>query len=224
MKYLLTEDLIHTLAVYMILKRIMLPFVDWDAHKLGIIDKNGKKLKHPVSSKELQSWDMLTRFCWNLKKITSKYIGKGKLAQNFVGAWLLKDSINDYIITNQQKLNESLLYDMTFKKQELLYNSLQELSKHNNLATPIHNNLVDPQHENIVDFNIQKMLPIVENLFVSYPELINMFEDESGATVCADIAQHSDRLGAMKRENPNKFVKKDLTKLKKKRKLQNESN
>jgi hypothetical protein len=136
---------------------------------------------------------------------------------------LLKDSLNDYILINQEKLNETLLSDMTFKKQELLYNSIKELSEHNNLATITHNNLVDPQHENIVDFNIQKLIPVVEKLFLTYPELINMFEDESGATVCADIAQHSDRLGSMKRENPNKFIKKDLIKLKKKRK-ENESN
>lgn len=131
--YLLTENLTSTISVYLILKRLMLPWEDWGAYKLGIIDKNGKKLKHPISSKERNVWDILDRFCWNLKKITDKFIGNSKLAHNFVAAMLLRDSLNDYIKINQIRLNENELSDMTYTKQNIIYELIKEYELHSKI-------------------------------------------------------------------------------------------
>lgn len=213
-KYLLKESLIGTISVYLILKRLMTPWEQWDAHKLGIIDKDGNKKKHPVTSKEREAWDMLTRLCWNLKKITSKFIGKGKFAQNFSAAYLLKDSINPYVEFHKNKLDESLLSDMSFKRQSLIYEILKQL--------PEQNNLVDIKQDNLVEIEIYKSLQKVKDVLESYPELEAMFEDESGATVQADIALQGQYLGATKKTDPMKLAKVGLRKLKK-RKLKNES-
>jgi hypothetical protein len=213
--YLLVESLISTISVYMILKKLMSPWEDWDEYKLGIIDKEGNKKKHPITSKERESWDMLTRLCWNLKKITSKFIGKSKFAQYFSAAYLLKDSITPYILIHQEKLHESLLHDMNYSKQFLIYRILKDLPEHNNLAGTTHNNLVE--------IEIFKCVQKVASVLESYPELEKMFEDESGATVQADIAQFTGYLGATKKTDPMKLARPGLKKLKK-RKSKNEDN
>jgi hypothetical protein len=128
MAYLLSENMVNTVALYLILKKIMQPFDSWDAFKLGIIDKDGKKLKEPKTSKELAAWDLLTKFVWNFKKTIGKFVGKSKLANYFATAWLLKDSLSVfYIEQNRQKLDETLLSDMTFAKQSLLAAIIKEL-------------------------------------------------------------------------------------------------
>jgi hypothetical protein len=127
---ILSESVFNTVALYMILKKMMTPFEKWDAYKLGIIDKNGKKIKEPQSSKERESWDLLTKFVWNFKKITMKLVGKSDFATNFSVAYLLSDSINMfYFEHNRQKLTETLLNNFTSAKQLDIFNILESLPK-----------------------------------------------------------------------------------------------
>lgn len=126
--FLLSEGVVDTIAVYMILQKLITPFEKWDACKLGIIDKNGKKLKHPVTSKERDAWDMLTKFMWNFKLILQKFIGKSKFLTYFTAAVLLKDSVGLFWIENNlEKLTEDELSDLTCSKQQEIYNALQSL-------------------------------------------------------------------------------------------------
>lgn len=136
MSYLLTENMVNTVALYMILKKIMAPFEDWDAYKLGIIDKDGKKLKEPKNSKELAAWDLLTKFVWNFKKTIMKFVGKSKFATFLSAAYLLKDSLSlFYIQQNCKNLNESLLQDMTFAKQSVLVSLIRSLPENKEKLT-----------------------------------------------------------------------------------------
>jgi hypothetical protein len=215
--YLLSENLTSTICVYMVLKKLLLPWEQWDACKLKIIDKTGKKLRHPVTAKEREAWDMLTRLCWNLKKISDKFIGKSKFATYFTASYLLKDSLNSYITINQKRLDESLLSDMTFKTQSLLYTILKELPKHENIVIAIHENIDG------IEIEMHKSLRAIEEVLILHPELFDLFEDETaGATVAADIAQQAQYLGLKKRENPSKLIKPAVEKKpkrKRKRKL-----
>lgn len=192
--YLLTESLIGSVSIYMILKRLMTEFTEWDAYKLGIIDKDGNKLKSPVNSREREAWDILTRFCWNLKKITMKFIGKSKFVSYFTAAYLLKDSINlFYIKRNLETLNETLLNDITCAKQLALHQVLKQL--------PVVEKLTDDN----IEFLLFKYMDIIEKCLVRHPDVMNMFEEEGAApagdtpafngTVAADIAQHGQYLG-----------------------------
>ena len=197
-RYMINENLTSTICVYLILKKMLAPWESWDAYKLGIIDKTGKKLKHPITSKQRESWDILTRLCWNLKKISDKFVGKSKTATYFTASYLLKDSINYYIINNKEKLNETLLSDMTYSKQLSLYNIIKVLPQHNNLATVIHNNLVEAQHNNLVEIEMIKLLPIVEN---ALKDQNFIYEDgEVIGTVSGDVAQLSPPIGLEKRK------------------------
>jgi len=225
-KYILSESLIGSVSVYMILRKLMMPFNEWDAFKLGIIDKDGNKKKHPVTAKERESWDMLTRLCWNIKKITTKFIGKSKFASYFTAAYLLKDSLNSYIKVNQVKLDETVLSDITCTKQLIIHNAIKKL--HESILIPQHNIIVNEEQNNIVELEIHKFIIQVNELLKASPEILNMFitEDGDGVTVQADIAQQGQKLGMVKREDPLKLSKPGLQKLKKKkkRKLENESN
>ena len=124
--YILSESMVDTIAVYLILQKLITPFEKWDACKLGIIDKNGKKLKQPITSKEREAWDLLTKFIWNFKRILQKFIGKSKFATYFTASILLKDSVGLFWFENNiQRLNENELKDLTFSKQKMIYDILQ---------------------------------------------------------------------------------------------------
>jgi len=152
--YILTENLTNTVVLYILLKKLMEDFEQWDAFKLGIIDKNGKKLKEPTSSKEREAWDLLTRFCWNFKKILQRFIGKSKLGMYLSAAFLLKDSLNHFVITHNQKhLNESYLYDMTFEKQKIIMEFIEELSK---------NYQIEKITEDNFEYQMFKIMPKVD--------------------------------------------------------------
>jgi hypothetical protein len=227
--YLLTESLAGSIAVYMILKKLMTEFSDWDACKLGIIDKDGKKLKHPISAKEREAWDILTRFCWNIKKISMKFIGKSKFAQNFTAAYLLKDQITSFFIEKyKNKLDESVLDDMTYSKQSLIHNIIKKLPD------------VKCTDEDDLEMYIFKHLNEVEKILAD-SEINAIFEDSIGVAGSAtsngvdNLAPGPGAiLGDRKKIDSNKFQKKSLTKplkkdlskiiKKKKRKTTDESN
>lgn len=214
--YILSENLTSTIAVYLMLKKLMMPFEEWDAYKLHIIDKDGKKLKHPASSKERESWDMLTRLCWNIKKITTKFVGKSKFAQYFSCAYLLKDSLNCYIKINQEKLNETLLSDISYKKQSLINNLIKNVSENVSVRMMI------IESEDMFEYNICKILPTINNILKDHIETVSLFED---GTVAGDIAQVVLPLGGTKRPiDPLKIIKPTLKKFKQKRKVKNENN
>jgi hypothetical protein len=203
-KYLLKESLVGTISVYLILKKLMTPFSDWDAFHTGIIDKNGNKKRHPITSKERESWDILTRFCWNLKKIVGKFAGKSSFVQYFSAAYLLKDSINQYTLTNHELLSEELA-DISFKKQLTIFNILKDLPPTTQVSI---------RNQNLIEFEIIKNLQMVGDVLKLHVDVNSLFED---ATVAADVAQHGQYLGAVKKENPMKLAEPGLEKLLKKK-------
>lgn len=185
--YILTESLVSTISIYLILKKLMTNFDQWDAYKLGIIDNNGNKLKHPITSKEREAWDILTRFCWNLKKLSYKFIGKSKFATYFTSAYLIKDSINPYIKYNQPKI-ETMLSEMTYTKQNVIYEAIKTL----------------PINENIdlddIELAIFKYIDIVESTIDLDHVKCCLFEDGAEGSVASDIAQASQYLGMERRK------------------------
>lgn len=155
--YILTESMVNTVALYMVLKKMMTPFTEWAAYDLGIIDKDGKKLKDPVTSKELEAWDLLTKFVWNFKKILIKVVGKSKMAQYFSMAYLLKENLSVfYIEHNKQKLNETLLSDMTYTKQNFIFEVLKELP-------PVDCKITEENFEYYMNLYVPKVEKLLEN-------------------------------------------------------------
>ena len=58
----------NLIFTYSFLKRLVTPFNETDAYKLGIIDERGKKIKSPKTTEELNSYSTFERLVFNIKK------------------------------------------------------------------------------------------------------------------------------------------------------------
>ena len=107
-------------VTYRFLKLLTMPFEKQDAYKLGIIDKNGHRIKKEKSTKpavelsttELKnSYTILHKLVFNIKKIFAKVPGLRSKVGNYSAAlFLLKDTFK-----------ESVEDPNTFEKQFLNY-------------------------------------------------------------------------------------------------------
>ena len=98
---------IDLFVTYRFLRLLTTPFEDTDAFKLGIIDKNGNRIKLPKSTKpavelatqELKnSYTILHKLVFNIKKIFSKLPGlRTKLGTYAAALFLLKDTFKESV-------------------------------------------------------------------------------------------------------------------------------
>lgn len=89
--------IINTLVVFKILKMLVTKFKDFDAFKLGLIDKDGNRLKKkPIAtSDDKEAMSMLHRLVFNLKRIIQKVpFGKTAFASYAIALALLKEHLN----------------------------------------------------------------------------------------------------------------------------------
>lgn len=123
---ILNETVGDTLISYIILKKLVKPFEEWDAYKYGIIDADGKKIRSPKNSIERASWTSLDRMIANIKKLLIKVLGKSKLASYFTAAYLLKDNVAVILNSNQQ-LFESYIKEteFTYQEQNIIYKAMK---------------------------------------------------------------------------------------------------
>lgn len=84
--------LIDNLIAFRILYKLVTPFKETKAFKLGIIDENGKLLKKQSQLKtqeEKSAYTMLDRLVFNLKRIIIKLPGGDAKLKNIVAAYFL---------------------------------------------------------------------------------------------------------------------------------------
>lgn len=180
--YLLNEKLTSTIAVYMILKRVIKPWTKWKAYHNGIIDKNGKRLRRPKTAKEREGWDILDRFCWSIKRLCTKYLGDSTFAYIFSAAYLMKENAA-YVISQDMDKYIVELEDFNTTKQKHLYDCFQELEK---------NRLICEKQLDL-ETNILKILQSASPIIEKY-----MIEEDvapDAGTALGDIAQFTPRLG-----------------------------
>ena len=81
------------ILAYNFIKRLVTPFDETDAFKLGIIDERGKKIKEPKSSEEELSYSAFNRLVFNIKKLIERVPGgKSKLASYAAALFLIRES------------------------------------------------------------------------------------------------------------------------------------
>ncbi len=101
--------------LYQFLKRLATPFEDWEAFKLGIIDKEGTVLRPRAKLKdsELKAWGYFDIVIANLKKLLAKVPGGNTRIGTFAAALLLMREAKEY--TEQELVEEirvvGLLYE-----------------------------------------------------------------------------------------------------------------
>lgn len=87
-----TGDLVYTLRF---LRLLTTKFEDTNAFKLGLIDKEGKKLKKPETSEERSAYNTFHRLVFNLKKLLAKAPGgSSRLASYAAALFLVKENLN----------------------------------------------------------------------------------------------------------------------------------
>ena len=102
------NPLVDVFLTYQFIKRIIVPFEQWDAFKLGIIDKNGKVLKKKSTLKtnqEKAAWGYFDILTANLKKMLAKV----PAANNVIGS-----SVASYLLIKENK-SEALLNEVYFE-------------------------------------------------------------------------------------------------------------
>ena len=105
-------DLVYT---FRFIRTLVLKWPEWDAYKLGIIDRDGKRIKSTkIDGDEMRSaWTPFIRLCANIKRLISKIPGGGSRLGGFVSAlYLIKESDNKNGDNLLQNLIES---NSTFK-------------------------------------------------------------------------------------------------------------
>ena len=100
---------IDVLITYRIIKMLITPFEKQDAYKYGIIDKNGKvlrKTKELKTAKERDSYTILHRFVFNLKRLINVIPGGKSKIGTYAAALglLLKESKDLNMIEIEKEL------------------------------------------------------------------------------------------------------------------------
>ena len=106
-------DLTSAYVIYTIIKKLTLPFTEWNAYKTGLIDENGNFLvdRNYRTREQKDSLSLADLYCLNMKKILMKIPGgNSKLATYGAALYLLKeDTINEENFVNfiiEQDVNE----------------------------------------------------------------------------------------------------------------------
>jgi hypothetical protein len=91
-------SLVDLFLVYQFIIRLITPFNQWDAYKLGIIDEKGKVLKKRSSlstPQERKAWGYFDILAGNLKKLLAKFPGgESKLVSYAAAGLLLREQKN----------------------------------------------------------------------------------------------------------------------------------
>jgi len=119
----MASRLVDLLITYRIVKLMSTDFKDQEAFKFGIIDKDGKVLRK--SSKlnteaERNSYTVLHRFIFNLKRILAKFGLKSSLS-NFATSLALILKENEEMIKHKSLIESSII---TYLKETNQYDKL----------------------------------------------------------------------------------------------------
>jgi len=87
----MAKGVIDIFNIYQFLKRLVSPFKNWDAYKLGVIDADGKVIlpKEERTTEQDRSWGYYDRLLANLKKLLGKIPGGKTRIASFAAALLL---------------------------------------------------------------------------------------------------------------------------------------
>mgnify|MGYP003653975541 CR=1 FL=1 len=112
-----TFDLYYT---YQFVKRLSTDWKDTNAFKLGIIDKNGKKLRSPKTGEERNAYSLFDRLVFNMKRLLNKTGFKSKLSNFAAAIVLLREgeeilNMSDYEVQNMISEEQALLKKNSFK-------------------------------------------------------------------------------------------------------------
>jgi hypothetical protein len=125
---------IDLLITYRIVKLLSTDFKNQEAFKFGIIDANGKVLRPSRTlntQAELDSYTVLHRFVFNLKRIIAKFGLKSSLSNFAVAlAFILKE--NQELIKHKSLIESSIItYLKETNQYEEMFSTIREIKESN---------------------------------------------------------------------------------------------
>jgi len=120
---------VDLILIYQFLKRLTTPFDKTEAFELGIIDKNGKKLKDPETKEEEEAYGYFDRLVFNIKKLIEKVPGgKSRLGSYAAALFLIRESVDTKKNYTEEELVEGWMTAMD-ELEKVTGKTLKELSE-----------------------------------------------------------------------------------------------
>ena len=128
----MANRLVDLLITYRIVKLMATDFKDQEAFKFGIIDANGKQLRKNRelnTEAEKNSYTVLNRFVFNLKRILAKFGLKSSIS-NFATALALILKENQELIKYKSLIESSIItYLKETNQYEEMFNTIREIKE-----------------------------------------------------------------------------------------------
>lgn len=118
-------SVVDLFLVYQFIVRLITPFNEWDAYKLGIIDQNGKVLRKRTSlstPEEKKAWGYFDILAANLKKLLAKFPGGDSKLVSYAAAGLLLKEQKKLERMSEEEI-EALVSKMLDKMEEEIANN-----------------------------------------------------------------------------------------------------
>jgi len=115
------STIVDLFLVYQFITRLVTPFNQWEAYRLGIINDQGKVLRKRATlttSEEKKAWGYFDILAANLKKLLAKFPGGDSKLVSFAAAGLL--------LKEQEKLNSMSEEEIEVLVKKLLDNLEEE--------------------------------------------------------------------------------------------------
>lgn len=110
-----------TLLTYKFANLVRRKFVDWDAYRLGLIDRQGNIVKVPRTPSEIRSFGMFENLVRKLKKAIARYVGDSDIVSHLISLYLVKkesrDSNEEFV---KQEIAEELDNDEIVMLEKIL--------------------------------------------------------------------------------------------------------
>lgn len=101
---------VDILVAYQFIKQLSKPWEDWQAFELGLIDKNGKRIRKTKSPEEKRAYPRWKVLVANIKRFLDKIPGgRTRLGSFAASLWLLKEEKNVEDIEVLEKAFEEYL-------------------------------------------------------------------------------------------------------------------
>ena len=130
----MANRMIDLLITYRIVKLMATDFKNQEAFKYGIIDANGKQLRKNRelnTEAEKNSYTVLNRFVFNLKRILAKFGLKSSIS-NFATALALILKENQELIKHKSLIESSIItYLKETNQYEEMFSTIREIKESN---------------------------------------------------------------------------------------------
>ena len=106
-----------TIVAYKILKSLGTKWTDFEAYELGLINKDGERLRSPENAKEREAYSSYYKMIFNMKRLLQRFIGSNPSINKLATLFLLKEGQSEEtarivvsgleLPTDTKNLNES---------------------------------------------------------------------------------------------------------------------